>query len=81
MPNMRSLILAVSLIAVAVPASARAPQRGKQDLKTYCSGDAATFCSDKDPGSPEMNACFKKNMSKLSEGCRRAITTYKRDGR
>lgn len=74
---MRSLILAISLVALAVPASARAPQGGKQDLKTYCSSDAATFCSDKDPGTSEMDACFKKNMSKLSEGCRRAITAYK----
>lgn len=81
MPAMCNLILAFSLIVVAVPASARAPKRGNEDLKTYCSGDAATFCSDKDPGTPEMSACFKKNMSRLSENCRRAIKAYKRSGR
>ncbi len=77
---MRSLILAVSLVAIAAPASAQAPKRGNEDLKTYCSGDAVTFCSGKDPDSPEMDACFKVNMDKISENCRRAITAYKGGG-
>ena len=77
---MRSLILAFSLIAIVVPASAQTPKRGNDDLKTYCSGDAVTFCSGNDPDSPEMDACFKKNMDKISENCRRAITVYKAGG-
>lgn len=77
---MRSLFLALSFIALVVPASAQSA-RGNRDLKTYCSGDAATFCSGEDPGSPEMNACFKKNMKRLSENCRRAIKAYKGGGR
>ena len=77
---MRSLILAFSLIAIVVPASAQTPKRGNEDLKTYCSGDAVTFCSGNDPDSPEMDACFKKNMDKISENCRRAITAYKAGG-
>ncbi len=81
---MRSSILALGLIAVAAPAlaapDASASGRGNKDLKTYCSGDAVTFCSGNDPDSPEMDACFKKNMDKISENCRRAITAYKAGG-
>ncbi|MCJ2062304.1 3',5'-cyclic-nucleotide phosphodiesterase [Methylobacterium sp. J-088] len=81
---MRSSILALGLIAIAAPAlaapGASASERGNKDLKTYCSGDAVTFCSGNDPDSPEMDACFKKNMDKISENCRRAITAYKASG-
>jgi hypothetical protein len=77
---MRSLILAVSLIAIAAPASAQAPKRGNQDLETYCSGDAVTFCSGKNPDSPKMDACLKTSVDKISENCRRAITAYKGSG-
>jgi hypothetical protein len=81
---MRSLILAFSSIALTAPAfavpDASASKRGNEDLRTYCSGDAVTFCSGKDPDSAEMDACFKANMSKLSENCRRAISAYKGSG-
>ncbi|SDO55971.1 hypothetical protein SAMN05216360_12736 [Methylobacterium phyllostachyos] len=81
---MRSSILALGLIAVAAPAlaapDAPASKRGNKDLKTYCSGDAVTFCSGNDPDSPEMDACFKKNMDKISENCRRAIKAYQGGG-
>ena len=81
---MRSLLFAFALIAVATPTlaapDASASKRGNKDLKTYCSGDAVTFCSGDDPDSPEMDACFKKNMDKISENCRRAITAYKGGG-
>ena len=78
---MRSIILALGFIAVAAPGLAApdvsASKRGNKDLKTYCSGDAVTFCSGNDPDSPEMDACFKKNMDQISENCRRAINAYK----
>lgn len=81
---MRSTILALGLIAVAAPVlaapDASASKRGNKDLKTYCSGDAVTFCSGNDPDSPEMDACFKKNMDKISENCRRAIKAYQGSG-
>jgi hypothetical protein len=51
-------------IATAAPASAQAPERGFENLKTYCSGDAVTFCSGKAPDSPEMDACFRTNMTR-----------------
>lgn len=77
---MRQFLLAASLIIVIAPACAGTPERGNEDLKASCSADAAQFCSDKDPHSPEMDACFKANMSHLSEPCRRAIRSYKRRG-
>ncbi|MCJ2086393.1 3',5'-cyclic-nucleotide phosphodiesterase [Methylobacterium sp. E-005] len=81
---MRSIILAIGLIAVAAPVlgapDGPTSKRGNKDLKTYCSGDAVTFCSGEDPDSPGMDACFKKNMDQISENCRRAITAYKGRG-
>ena len=82
---MRSLTLILAIAALTVATSVRAQtapesKRGNKDLKTYCSGDAVTFCTGNDPESPEMDACFQKNMDKLSENCRRAITAYKAAG-
>ncbi|MCJ2071396.1 3',5'-cyclic-nucleotide phosphodiesterase [Methylobacterium sp. J-030] len=77
---MRSLILACSLIAIAAPDSAQAPDRGNADLQTYCAGDALAFCAGIDPNSPQMDACFKKNMSQMSPNCRRAIDAYEKAG-
>lgn len=77
---MRSLILAVSLVGIAVPASAQAPNRGTADLQTNCAGDALAFCAGIDPNSPQMDACFKKNLSQMSPNCRRAIDAYKEAG-
>ena len=64
---MRSLILAVSVLAIAGPASAQVPNRGNADLQTNCAGDSLAFCAGIDPNSPQMDACFKKNLS----GCLR----------
>jgi hypothetical protein len=77
---MRSLILAFGLIAITAPASAQAPERGNADLQTYCAGDALAFCAGIDPNSPQMDACFKKNMSQMSPNCRRAIDAYEKAG-
>lgn len=77
---MRSLILALSLFAIAAPASAQAPGRGNADLQTNCAGDALQFCAGIDPNSPQMDACFKKNMSRMSPNCRRAIDAYEKAG-
>ncbi|MBP1183553.1 3',5'-cyclic-nucleotide phosphodiesterase [Methylobacterium sp. PvR107] len=77
---MRSLIVAVGLIVIAAPASAQALNRGNQELQTNCAGDAIAFCSGIDPNSPQMDACFKKNMSQMSANCRRAIDAYKAGG-
>ena len=77
---MRSLILAVSLIAIAATASAQTLGRGNADLETNCAGDALQFCAGINPNSSQMDACFKKNMSRMSSNCRRAIDAYKSAG-
>ncbi|AYO84203.1 hypothetical protein [Methylobacterium brachiatum] len=78
---MRKLTLLLGFIAVASPAlAAPTATRGNEDLQTYCAGDAITFCAGIDPNSPQMDACFKKNMSQMSPNCRRAIDAYKSGG-
>lgn len=77
---MRNLILAFGLIAIAAPASAQAQSRGNADLQTNCAGDALQFCAGIDPSSPQMDACFQKNMSRMSPNCRRAIDAYEKAG-
>ncbi|QEE41280.1 MULTISPECIES: 3',5'-cyclic-nucleotide phosphodiesterase [unclassified Methylobacterium] len=68
---MRSITPAFGLLALTAPAlgalDASTSKRGNKDLKTYCSGDTVTFCSGNDPDSPEMDACFKKNVDNISE--------------
>lgn len=70
-------VLALGL-ALATPALAK---RGNADLRRSCSGDAATFCGDIDPGSPKMDACFREHRRDLSDTCRRAIDAYRAKGR
>ena len=47
-------------------------------LQQHCAGDFITFCSGLPPvNGPETQACFEKNMAKLSPGCQGSIQTYK----
>jgi len=71
-----AVTLAIGM-ALATPALAA---RGNETLKRSCSGDAATFCGDLDPGSRQMEACFKKHRRELSPGCARAIDAYRSKG-
>lgn len=77
---MRSLILALGLAALAASPALAASMRGNENLKKYCTGDALTFCGGIDADSPDMDACFKKNRSQMSENCKRAITAYEAEG-
>ncbi|WCS28890.1 3',5'-cyclic-nucleotide phosphodiesterase (plasmid) [Methylobacterium sp. NMS14P] len=77
---MRSLILAFGLVTIVAPTLAQAPNRGNADLQTNCAGDALAFCAGIDPNSPQMDACFKKNLSRMSPNCRRAIDAYEKAG-
>lgn len=81
--GMIKIILPISFIVVsasfALAASSSAPSDGgKAELRKYCTGDALNLCGDLDSDDPAMKACFKKNRSKLSENCRRAIDAYGR---
>ena len=37
-------------------------------LKTFCASDYARLCADMDPKDPEVEACFRKNLSEVSPG-------------
>ena len=61
--------------ATAAPSDEMTPE-DKSALTQQCSGDFTTFCGDLDPDGPEVQACFKRNISKLSPGCQAAINRY-----
>ncbi|GJD97555.1 hypothetical protein [Methylobacterium iners] len=71
------------LTAVAASATSAAPMtdEDKAILQQQCAGDFTTFCAGLPPvDGPETQACFTKNMSKLSPGCQGAIQAYKKKG-
>lgn len=69
-----ALLFGVATAAVAAPMSAN----DKAALQQQCMGDFTTFCGDMPPeDGPETQACFEKNMSKLSPGCQGAIQNFK----
>ncbi|WP_043759438.1 hypothetical protein [Methylobacterium oryzae] len=50
----------------------------KAAFQQQCMGDFTTFCGDLTPeDGPGTQACFEKNMAKLSTGCREAIQSFK----
>lgn len=74
-----SLIIgtAAASAAMAAPMSAE----DKAALQMQCAGDFTTFCAGMPPeDGPETQACFQKNMSKVSPGCQNAIQAYKKKG-
>ncbi|MER2269075.1 hypothetical protein [Methylobacterium oxalidis] len=72
--------VAVFVITVigAGAAAARETSPERKALQRYCTGALVTFCDGMAPDSPEVQACFEKNMSKLSPGCQKAIKRYNR---
>ena len=54
------------------------PVVNEQDkLQAACSGDYIRLCNGADPAGKEVEACFERNMSQMSPGCRTAINEYK----
>ncbi|KQP61752.1 hypothetical protein ASG40_03750 [Methylobacterium sp. Leaf399] len=75
--------LGVVLAAMAGGAALAAPMSAedKAVLQQQCAGDFTQFCAGLPPeDGPETQACFEKNMSKLSPGCQTAIQAYKKKG-
>ncbi|MBY0257014.1 hypothetical protein [Methylobacterium sp.] len=71
------------LAAAAAGAAVAAPMsdEDKAALQQQCAGDFTTFCAGLPPeDGPETQACFQKNMSKLSPGCQNAIQAFKKKG-
>lgn len=73
-------VISVGLTVCVAGTSFAAPAAGndKAALQQQCSGDFTTFCGDLPPDdAPATQACFEKNMSKLSPGCQGAIRNYR----
>ena len=70
----------VLFLSVATTSVGAAPMSGEEKaaLQQQCMSYFTTFCGDMPPDDgPETQACFEKNMSKLSPGCQGAIQSYK----
>ncbi len=65
----RVLALSTALVVIAQPGLAQ--DRGA--IRDACAKDIATLCPGVQPGGGRIAACFKENLSKLSEGCRTAL--------
>ncbi|MHB2209671.1 hypothetical protein [Methylobacterium sp. CM6257] len=74
------LVAAFALTGAAATAASAVSMTPEQKavLQQQCAGDFTAVCADLPPeDSPEVQACFEKNMSKLSPGCQAAIKSYK----
>ncbi|TXN33566.1 hypothetical protein [Methylobacterium sp. WL19] len=73
------IVLATFMTGAAL-AAPMSPEE-KAVLQQQCAGDFTTFCAGLPPtDGPETQACFQKNMSKLSPGCQTAIKAYQKKG-
>ncbi|MCJ2124611.1 3',5'-cyclic-nucleotide phosphodiesterase [Methylobacterium sp. J-077] len=69
--------LFLSFVMAAGSAGAQGNDAATGHLRTFCSGDYLSLCNGMDPKGSEVVACFRRNMGKLSPGCRTAIDEYK----
>lgn len=77
MPTISSTLLLLG--AILLPSGALAQARPIRELlKLSCTGDYLEHCSMHPPGGPEVEACFRENIRKLSPDCAQAIRTYQR---
>lgn len=75
------LILSAALLTGFASAALAGPMSAddKAVLQQQCMGDFTTHCAGLPPeDGPETQACFEKNMAKLSPGCQNAIQSYKK---
>ncbi|WIU41586.1 hypothetical protein [Methylorubrum extorquens] len=70
-----------ALIAFGLSGTTALAEGDRAVLKQRCGGDYATFCGDLPPDGPEVQACFRKNMSSLSPACRAEIDRHEKGGK
>jgi len=63
------------------PAPAQWADGYKAALRQYCTSDHFNRCCEFDEGLPDVDACFKQNMAKLSPDCQKVIHSYARSDR
>lgn len=66
----KTMAVCLALASAAQPALA---QDRAAAVRETCAKDIATHCPGVQPGGGRIAACFKDNLSKLSEGCRTAL--------
>jgi len=76
---MKTIALATAAALVAASPALAESSPARDALKRFCTGDYMEHCSQYSPGGPEVEACFKANMRKLTPGCSQAIVAYKRE--
>lgn len=78
MSRFTTTILVLGALVAPVAALAE-PSPAREALKRFCTSDYMEHCSEHPPGGPEVEACFRANLKKLSPGCAGAITAFKRE--
>lgn len=76
----KAAFLALGLCLAPLPVLAQ-QSPAREALKRACTGDYMEYCSEHAPGGPEVEACFKANLKKLTPACSSAITAYKQEQR
>lgn len=71
-------VLGVAAAAVLLSAPPARAQRDDPGLRANCAGDYFRYCAGLNPGGPEIRRCFRRNLPRLSAGCRGAILDYDR---
>lgn len=69
------MIKALAFSAVLTFAAQPLLAQDRTALRDACAKDIATLCPGVQPGGGRIAACFKENLTKLSEGCRTALKT------
>lgn len=62
----------------AQPVRQRPTMQERAVLKEACTADFVKFCTGVDPNSPEVEACYERNMTSVSSPCRQAVESYLR---
>ncbi|MDX2259898.1 MAG: hypothetical protein NW205_13415 [Hyphomicrobiaceae bacterium] len=65
--------IAALLTSLAIATAASEASAYDMALARACMGDYMSYCSQHKPTSPGMNACFRANGTKLSQGCKKAV--------
>jgi hypothetical protein len=79
MIRLRTMIVGTALaIAAASPSMAQNAQE-RAALQQNCAGDYMRLCSMYDPGSKDVEQCFKAKSRELSPECRGAIAAFSRN--
>jgi hypothetical protein len=71
-------VLAAPFLAAPAFAQGKSRPSDKDVLQAACAQDYMKLCSGVDPGGKEVEACFQRNMSQMSQGCQTAITDYQK---